>query len=584
VKAGYGTAYAKARRELLADGPRCCVPRCRRKATTADHYPALAVHDHVDGSGCCELRPMCLPCNTALGALLGSALAAQRRQRKRDAGVSSRAAPAAPRPLPSRSPRKAPARARSKRTKPDPPKLGRLEPRLVTPLPGGVASWGSEVADWSLEHLGVKFMPWQRFAVDGMLAQRSPTSLLARRSLISVARQNGKTQILKALIGWWMTEAKKWRGGERQTVLQIAHRLDLLRDVFDHVAPILADLVPGAVVKWSYGRQSVTFPDRSQWLIASARPSSGHGFSVDLAVLDELWSIPPDVVEIGVAPATRARRSPLIAAFSTAGDQSSTLMLQWREAGLRAIDSGLPGPLYLAEWSPPPGADPDDPATWAWANPALGHTIELDTIRDEAQGDDRNAFLRSSLNLWVAASKAWLQPGEWEACRVDPGPAQGGGVLACDVSTDGKRWAGVRAWASGPGRHRVRGQFRTGVLGRRRPRPRRRPQGQVRAHPAAGGPLPRAVRAAHHHRGHAEVTAWTGTVRSAILDGRVLHGGEQLLAEHVERAVGVQSNRSLTLSSMKSPGPIELCRCMIWAWTLATVPKSRRRPAIVYSG
>lgn len=45
-----------------------CWRGCGRAATSPDHVPALARHDHQAGSGCCTLVPSCLPCQRTQGA------------------------------------------------------------------------------------------------------------------------------------------------------------------------------------------------------------------------------------------------------------------------------------------------------------------------------------------------------------------------------------------------------------------------------------------------------------------------------------------------------------------------------------
>ena len=66
-----------------------------------------------------------------------------------------------------------------------------------------------------------------------------------------------------------------------------------------------------------------------------------------------------------------------------------------------------------------------------------------------------------------------------------------------------------------------------------------------------------------------------------IADGRLVHTGEAMLAEHVNRAVIVRTQGSVAVSSQKSPGPIELCRTMIWAAALSARPKTSGKPALV---
>jgi len=72
-------------------------------------------------------------------------------------------------------------------------------------------------------------------------------------------------------------------------------------------------------------------------------------------------------------------------------------------------------------------------------------------------------------------------------------------------------------------------------------------------------------------------------VRSLLLEDRVSHTGEQVLREHVNRAVGITTNRGYTLSSQKSNGPITLARCMVWAVAIVAKPQTTRRPQIAFS-
>jgi hypothetical protein len=68
-----------------------------------------------------------------------------------------------------------------------------------------------------------------------------------------------------------------------------------------------------------------------------------------------------------------------------------------------------------------------------------------------------------------------------------------------------------------------------------------------------------------------------------IRDGILVHTGERMLEEHVNRAVGVRAQNQYALSSQKSPGPIALARCMVWAAGFAARPgQLRSKPAIAF--
>lgn len=75
-KNGYGGGYEKARAELLASNPPCHI--CGGPgADSADHDPPLALHTHLEDSGCCRLLPAHLDCNQITG---GWAVVAARRR------------------------------------------------------------------------------------------------------------------------------------------------------------------------------------------------------------------------------------------------------------------------------------------------------------------------------------------------------------------------------------------------------------------------------------------------------------------------------------------------------------------------
>jgi hypothetical protein len=156
-----------------------------------------------------------------------------------------------------------------------------------------------------------------------------------------------------------------------------------------------------------------------------------------------LFDVNPDSVEGGLLPAQRARKNPLACFFSTAGTEESVLFQRWREAGIRAIDKGEPSTMYMAEWSPDPSLDPLHPGSWAWGNPALGYTLDMDTIRQESTNPDRASFLRASLNLWVSVVRGWIEPGRWPSLEYT-GDVPNGGVVAIESSLDDSRYSATR--------------------------------------------------------------------------------------------------------------------------------------------
>ncbi|MGA1080740.1 MAG: HNH endonuclease [Steroidobacteraceae bacterium] len=457
-----------------------------------------------------------------------------------------------------------------------------IQPRLVTPMLGGL-SYGDQVAAVAKDLLGVELMPWQRMALNGQLEHDEAGNLVRRRSLVSVARQNGKTMALKAMILWALTKEPE-RRGESIMVISTAHQLDLAVEIFEAIAPILGKEF-GAKVKWSYGRNEAIMPDGTRWLVQAATPKAFHGFSPTYIIADEVWNISRDVLLNGALPSQRVMKSPLLSCWSTAGTEDSHAMLQMREEGLRAIDEGRDTKLYMAEWSVPPGIDPmQSPDLWKMANPAIGYTLEPDVLRDESEQVDKAAFLRASLNIWISSERSWLPPGTFDALKVDDIPA--GGVLAVDSSIDDSLYCGVRAQRVGDDQIGVTVEFLSDSLAScwENIAAADASCDKIALTPSLFDLAPTQFDFKKVQVGTSEIYTHTGTIRQLITEGRIVHTGEQMLAEHVSRAVGVKSPRGYTLSSQKSSGPITLARCMIFAAALVARPSSRQKPAIAFSG
>ena len=456
------------------------------------------------------------------------------------------------------------------------------KPRLETAVERDGTYLADRVTDWAREYLNCELMDWQKYIASGVLAHDEHGDLLARQALVSVARQNGKSKLLEALVGFWCTEMPKLRG-EPQTIITTAHKLDLAIELFHKVAPILEQHF-GAILTWAVGRNEANLPDGTRWLVRAATPTSFHGLTCDLCCIDELWAVSPDSVSVGILPTMRTRRSPLLFMTSTSGDESSLEMLRWREQGLRAIDDGTQSSLYFAEYSPDIGkTDPMSVDAWLQANPAIGHTLTVDVLRAEAEQPNRNAFLRSSVNLWTASAHGWLQPGVWANLKTDL-PMPKGGVLAIEQSQDESRFVGVRAALNGDGNIQICQQFVKDTLAECWQAVEdccKDATTRLLITPAFEMSLPQKFVHRSQMVGNREMMRWTQTARAAIIEGRVRHDGSALLSQHCERAVSVKNQGSLTLSSVRSPGPIELARCLVFAVSMVHKPVAVGKPMIV---
>ena len=559
--------YRRNRQTLLADNPPCY--RCGKPADTADHII------EVDRGGTNEmdnLRPACRRCNSQTGAIYKAKRDALRIQQRNAAINHFFDTPAMP-PTPCFA-------NILGETSDDQPALAATEqhlPRLET-VGLNQHSFGEGISQWATLHMGIELMPWQKHVLNGQLSHDGLGNLQFREALVSTARQQGKSVALQALIGGWLTDMALQRG-KPQAVLSVANKLDRAEAIFSAIAPILVDKF-GAKAANALGRKSVKMPDGSTWEVRAATPNL-HGGSYDLIVVDEWWNV-NGVVDLALRPSQIARANPLLSMWSTAGDEASVDMIAFREAAISEIDNGSTGNAYFAEYSMAPGSDPRLETNWIMANPAMGQTVTVEALRAVSKKD---SFLRAHLNMWVSARGAWLQPGVWDKQKTDI-PMPPGGVLAVDTDLTDGRYVGVRSSVLESKAHvsvefmvdtedemwaeieRVMADTATSLV----------------ITPALHLHLPTSLERRSSVIGYGELLKYSGLIQKMIVEGKVRHRGELSLAEHVNRAVLTKvGGGSVVLSSQKSPGPIELCRCMAWAIAESSRPKIVGKPMFAVS-
>jgi phage terminase large subunit-like protein len=353
--------------------------------------------------------------------------------------------------------------------------------------------------------------------------------------------------------------------------------LDRAEAIFLELAYVLKDSF-GAKLIQQIGRKSVQMPDGSRWEVRAAS-SKLHGGSYDLIVVDELWNISPEVLDDALKPSQIARPNPLLSMWSTAGDESSVAMINYRSIALQEIDEGVKSERCFMEWSIPAGCDPRDEQYWGLSNPALGRTITMKALRAAVKSD---SFPRSHGNQWSASRGAWLDNGVWDKCRTTH-PMPSGGILAVDSSVDEARYVGVRSVV-------YQQQVYTTVefvvdteaeMWEHITRIMKDPSVILLVTPTLEIHVPTALQRRYQLTGYAELLRYTALVRSMILEDKVRHDGNQTLAEHVNRAVLVRTAQGAVLSSQKSPGPIEAARCMVWAVSAVSRPQNRQKPMLV---
>jgi len=168
--------------------------------------------------------------------------------------------------------------------------------------------------------------------------------------------------------------------------------------------------------------------------VLSAEAYTKHGINPTVVIFDELHAQPNrelwDVMTFG---AGSARKEPLWWVITTAGDDPDRNSIGWEihEKARKIRDGELKNPKwYVKIFGAPEDADIYDEKVWFAANPSLGVSITLETLRLEAlDAKESEAYERLfrwlRLNQWIALKRiGWLPLTLWDNTVGEWNPAE----------------------------------------------------------------------------------------------------------------------------------------------------------------
>ncbi len=308
------------------------------------------------------------------------------------------------------------------------------EPRFATPRTDG-PTYGGEVAKLA-KLLGFEAMPHQRLFWDTALEYESGR-LRYREVGWTIPRQCGKTTALLCLMVW---RCLRWAGQVVRFGAQTG--MDARAKLADDWWPLLehSPLAELLTFRRQSGHEAILFENGSRLGLVASTEKSGHGSTLDTAVLDESWAHADHRLEQACRPAMVTRPNAQLFIVSTAGtEQRSPFLWQKVTAGRQAAEAGITDGMAYLEWSAEPGCDTGDPATWRRAIPALGLTIDEATVQADFRGMPRHEFERSFLNLWTSSlGDPVIDLDHWQSLADPLTPRPASIVVGVDVAPRGR--------------------------------------------------------------------------------------------------------------------------------------------------
>lgn len=226
-------------------------------------------------------------------------------------------------------------------------------------------------------------MPWQSDLYDVTHEVDGRGRLWYRIVVVVVPRQQGKSSATNAVM------VRRSVLGRNMTTVYTAQDRSiaaerLIEQLYERqLRP--SPLGPAVEARRANGSERLTFSNGSRVILVAPHERSAHGMTLDLAMIDEAWAQKDMSLPQAFSPAMVTRPDAQLWIVSTVGDGSDSLLAHYQAAGAAAL-TDPDSRLCYVEYSAAPEADPDDPAVWLGCMPAIGHTIDLDTIRAERAG------------------------------------------------------------------------------------------------------------------------------------------------------------------------------------------------------
>ncbi|MEK4026305.1 terminase large subunit [Sporosarcina sp. FSL W7-1283] len=247
-----------------------------------------------------------------------------------------------------------------------------------------------------------------------------------RYAYLEVPKKNGKTSLIAALSVYHLV----CDGMQGQIYCCASDRQQATLAYKAAVGMIEQDEELSKVLKITDSRKEIENIHTGTVLkVLSAEAFTKHGINPTVVIFDELHSQPNrelwDVMTFG---AGAARKEPLWWVITTAGDDPDRNSIGWEihEKAIKIRDGELVDPTWYVKIY---GAEEDDDiwdeATWYKANPSLGHTIPIESVRQEAisaknSEASEKLFRWLRLNQWVSLKQhSWQPLSLWDSTNGD---------------------------------------------------------------------------------------------------------------------------------------------------------------------
>jgi len=290
---------------------------------------------------------------------------------------------------------------------------------------------------WSVATPGFRFDDWQ-IELMRRITELLPSGELRWRSvLVSMSRQNGKSEIVGGLSAWAiLREPGTYNVGVASTAEQA-------RLVYDRLQRVIA-----SNPAWTRRMSKLTETrgiktlDGSRYEIKASNANTLQGIPVSVGIVDEVHLVEAKVWD-ALSSGTGSRKNSLLVGITTAGDENSELLTRLYANAEKAIAGDLERfGAWIWEASDAVVPDDDDELLELLmeANPALqSGRIDPKLLLQDVRALPNDDIIRYRLNRFIQSGKKTFIPADlWQKCErsFDATMPRGDVVFAIDRTPD----------------------------------------------------------------------------------------------------------------------------------------------------
>lgn len=244
------------------------------------------------------------------------------------------------------------------------------------------------------------------------------------RAYLSMGRKNAKTALIAALLNGHIAGPEAVQNSQ---IVSGARSREQASQVWNYAAKMVRQSpeLSKLIREVPSSKKLIGLAKNVEYRALSADGTTNHGLSPALAILDEVGQVrgPYDDFVEAITTSQGAYDDALMIAISTQAADDGDMFSIWLDDALEGNDPHTICHLYTA----PEDCELDDPEAWAAANPALGLFLSHKRMVRDAEMAKRmptgeNSFRWLHLNQRISADSPFIGKSVWNEADIEPEP------------------------------------------------------------------------------------------------------------------------------------------------------------------